>query len=385
MRVRLAILATGWAVAIVLGQTAPPATPPAEPPPGVSPRIYLSTTQWDFGTLWWGDRCQTEIEIRNVGHAPLEIRNIKTSCGCTAINPNKTRLEPGETDRIKLSYDTQKGVVDVAQTATIETNDPGQPAITLNIRGQVRNLFDGSPSPHLAFGQTCIDGVQTRSMELTNAYGKPLKLTLSAEQDGPFKLVLDELEPAQRYRLTATTPEHMNPGSQYHHVEIKTDSPEHPRFQVVVSAYAMERVELMPPLLTVYSNSASKPTEERQVRLNYLREKPLKIVSSRSSNPDIQIVVDPEPAPVAPDSVFAAHLIRLTLPSYDRLGTAPTTVEFVTDDPDPRYQKLTLRVTRQEMKPAPVKPPQPSKTGVAPVRNGELPRAKPASQPRKKD
>lgn len=382
---RFALLATSLLAAMAFAQGSPQTARinPAPLPPGVSPRVWLSSTTWDFGELWWGDRCQTEIEIRNVGHAPLEIRNIKTSCGCTVVNPNKTRLEPGESDRVRLSYDTQKGVVDVAQTATIETNDPGQPSLTLTIRGQVRNLYVGSPTPQLAFGQTCIETPQTKSIELTNAYGKPLRLELVPTPHIPFLLKLDELEPGQRYRLTATTPERMSSGSQYYHAELKTDSPEHPQFQVVVSAYAMERIELMPPTLTLYSNQTQKPTEERQGRLNYLRERPVKIVSASSNHPDIRVAVDPEPVPVAPDSPFAAHVIRLTLPSYDRLGDGPVTVEFLTDDQDQRYKKLILRVTRQELRPAPVKPP--TTPGVAPVRNGELPRARPATQPKRKN
>lgn len=60
-----------------------------------------------------------------------------------------------------------------------------------------------------------------------------------------------------------------------------------------------------------------------------------------------------------------------------------------TEDPgnkgakDERFKKLILRVTRQELRPAPVKPP--TTPGVAPVRNGELPRARPATQPKRKN
>jgi hypothetical protein len=386
-----ALFALAFVAALAHGQTAPPpaptkgAPPAAAPPePGLLPRVWLNKTQWDFGAIWWGDKCETEIEIRNVGHAPLEIRNVKTSCGCTAIKPNKTRLTPGESDHIRLSYDTEKGVVDVAQTATIETNDPGQPAITLNIRGQVRNLYDGAPTPQLAFGQTCIDQSQTKSIELVNAFGKPLALTLPPQPaDAPFNVTLEELERGQRYRMTATTPSPLKAGSQYHYVILTTDSQEHPKFKVVVSAYGMERVELLPTVVTVYSNQSSKGSQERQVRLNYLRERPLRIVSMQSSSPEISATVDPAPAPVAPDSVYAAHLIRLKLPTYDNLSDTGATVEITTDDPDPRFQKLTLSVTRQQMKSQAVHAAT-DKPGIAPVRNGELPRARPASQPKRK-
>lgn len=387
MRLFFIVVVANLAVESAWAQSStPPVTDPTASglPAGVSPRVWLSKTQWDFGAIWWGDKCETEIEIRNVGHAPLEIRSVKTSCGCTAVRPNKTRLTPGESDSLRLSYDTEKGVVDVAQTATIETNDPGQPAITLSIRGQVRNLYDGSPAPQLAFGQTCIDQAQTKTIELVNAFGRPLALTLPPQPaDAPFNVTLEEVERGLRYRMTATTPAQMKAGSVYHYVMLATDSPEHPKFKVVVSAYGMERVELMPVVVTIYSNQSGKGFEDRQVRLNYLRERPLRIVSAQGSVPEISVSVDSEPAPVAPDSVYAAHLIRLRLPTYDKLTDTGATVEITTDDPDPRFQKLTISVTRQQMK-AQAAHAAANKPGIAPVRNGELPRARPASQPKRK-
>src|SRR6185295_5559470 len=59
------------------------------------PRVELSTRLWDFGKLWYGDPCTTDVLIKNVGKAPLTIVNVKSSCGCTAARPNRSLLQPG--------------------------------------------------------------------------------------------------------------------------------------------------------------------------------------------------------------------------------------------------------------------------------------------------
>ena len=368
-------------------KSTPPQARPAQPSkPGTQPRVQLSATQWDFGSLWWGDKCETDIEIKNVGNAPLEIRNVKTSCGCTGAKPNRTTLGPGESDKIHLAYNTEKGVVDVSQTATIETNDPAQPAITLSVRGTVKNLFDGVPASQIGFGQTCIDLEQTKSIELVNAYDQPLRLSAAAiRPDSPFTVRLQEIEAGKRYRLTATTRVPMKSASHYEHVELRTDSPQHPKFSVTISAYAMERVELMPPNVVVYSNQTpAAATEPRIVRFNYLKDKPVKILELRPSDPRIRAEVDETPAGTPPDGVYAAYNIRVTCPKFDEMPESGATVEIITDDAEERFQKISLPVTRFRVNPPPpssAPAPPVAKSGVAPVNNGDLPRAQPAKKP----
>ena len=56
------------------------------------PRLQLGQREWDFGQIWTGDPCKTEIELKNVGDATLKILDIKSSCGCAAAEPGKREL-----------------------------------------------------------------------------------------------------------------------------------------------------------------------------------------------------------------------------------------------------------------------------------------------------
>ena len=45
-----------------------------------------------------------EFEYRNEGDKPLIITKVKASCGCTATNYSKEPLLPGESSKIRATY-----------------------------------------------------------------------------------------------------------------------------------------------------------------------------------------------------------------------------------------------------------------------------------------
>jgi hypothetical protein len=78
------------------------------------------------------------FEFTNQGKSDLIIRNVKASCGCTATNPEKTLLKPGETSKIGIKFNTsgRKGLQ--RKTVTIVANDPKKTTTYLSIQGFVR-------------------------------------------------------------------------------------------------------------------------------------------------------------------------------------------------------------------------------------------------------
>src|SRR5512134_4022846 len=122
----LAITAGVSALALAQEHPAPtpppaPATPPAQDAPkptegtpaqptGAQPRLELSATEWNFGTVWQGEDQTCKITVTNAGNAPLQITGVKTSCGCTAAHKPKETLSPGESDTLEIVYNAKKKV-----------------------------------------------------------------------------------------------------------------------------------------------------------------------------------------------------------------------------------------------------------------------------------
>jgi hypothetical protein len=361
-----------------------PAPAAGTPKTGPAPKLWLAKTEWDFGRIWWGDPCTTEIEVRNDGDSPLLIPNVRTSCGCTVAKPSKSSLAPGETDRIKLTYDSKKGVVNVSQTATVESNDPANPNATIQIKGEIRNLFEGKPSQQLLFGTLTTDATESQSITLTNNYDKPIHLKL---QDLPptaqFDVKFEEVSPGKEYRLTATTKPPMPPGGRFTEVHLLTGIPDRPEMKVSVNAFVQERISCSPMQVVAFSNQTAQMTR-RDIRVNYLKSKPLKVVSVKSSHPDlIKAELQPEVSNVKQElGAFAYHVIKVELPVYDQIPDTGASVEIATDDPETRFQTFTIPVTKQKInQPAASPTPQPKPRVNPPVVKPGAEPVKPASPP----
>jgi len=97
-------------------------TPPAN---GKYPVMTFEHTEHDFGTIKEGDKVTYSFTFTNSGASDLIISNAVGSCGCTVPEYPKAPLKPGESGKIKVSFNSagkmgrqQKTVTLAANTAT---------------------------------------------------------------------------------------------------------------------------------------------------------------------------------------------------------------------------------------------------------------------------
>lgn len=90
----------------------------------------------DFGYIKEGDVATYEFEFDNTGEDTLRLENVKPGCGCTSPYWTKDPILPGETGKIKVSFNSKgkSGVFD--KSVTVTTNSP-DPRTILRIRGVV--------------------------------------------------------------------------------------------------------------------------------------------------------------------------------------------------------------------------------------------------------
>ncbi|MEJ5266558.1 MAG: DUF1573 domain-containing protein [Bacteroidales bacterium] len=102
-----------------------------------APKIEFETIDYDFGTIKQGDKVSYNYVFKNTGKSDLIIRKIKASCGCTATNPEKMVIKPGESSHITATFNSTGRTGKQSKTITVITNDPKQSSITLKISGNV--------------------------------------------------------------------------------------------------------------------------------------------------------------------------------------------------------------------------------------------------------
>ncbi|MEO6166395.1 MAG: DUF1573 domain-containing protein [Chitinophagales bacterium] len=85
--------------------------------------ISFDTTEHDFGKIKEGDKVTFDFKFTNTGKVPLLISAVKASCGCTTPEWPKGLVQPGESDKIRVEYNSKgregefsKGIVVTANT-----------------------------------------------------------------------------------------------------------------------------------------------------------------------------------------------------------------------------------------------------------------------------
>lgn len=62
----------------------------------------------DYGKVEQNAKGERTFTFTNVGKAPLIIKNVQSTCGCTVPKKPEKPIMPGEKGEIKVSYDTKR-------------------------------------------------------------------------------------------------------------------------------------------------------------------------------------------------------------------------------------------------------------------------------------
>ncbi len=98
--------------------------------------MTFDTDVHDFGTIDYAGNGTYEFKFKNTGTEPLIISDAKGSCGCTVPTyPKNIPIKPGETQAIKVTYDTKRAG-NFTKTVTINSNAK-TPQKVITIKGIV--------------------------------------------------------------------------------------------------------------------------------------------------------------------------------------------------------------------------------------------------------
>lgn len=102
-----------------------------------APVITIENKTFDFGEIKSNQKVEHAFIVKNDGKSNLIIRKVKASCGCTAINPKKSVLVPGESTEITAIFDPTGKSGRQNKSVTIITNDPKSSNVMLRITGNI--------------------------------------------------------------------------------------------------------------------------------------------------------------------------------------------------------------------------------------------------------
>jgi len=100
---------------------------------GPKPRILISEEEWDFGKVTQGEKPTHIFIVKNGGEGDLIIESLKESCACIEASISTTRIQPGESAELKVSYDTTDYLGKDEKHIHIYSNDPQVPDARINL------------------------------------------------------------------------------------------------------------------------------------------------------------------------------------------------------------------------------------------------------------
>ena len=102
-----------------------------------APVVTYDMETFDFGDIKPGTKNEHTFNLKNTGKKDLIIRDVKSSCGCTAVSPSKNIVAAGESVPLKVVFDSTGKSGRQNKTITIITNDPKNPTTTLRISSNI--------------------------------------------------------------------------------------------------------------------------------------------------------------------------------------------------------------------------------------------------------
>jgi hypothetical protein len=102
-----------------------------------APSISFDNNTFDFKEIKQGDKVEHIFTITNAGKSDLIIRNVKASCGCTAVSPVDDIIKPGAATTMKVIFNSTGKTGAQNKTITIISNDPQKSRSILWIKGNV--------------------------------------------------------------------------------------------------------------------------------------------------------------------------------------------------------------------------------------------------------
>ncbi|MHB8522807.1 MAG: DUF1573 domain-containing protein [Limisphaerales bacterium] len=171
---------------------------------GHAPKIQFSTMVHDFGRASAGQVVRVSFTFTNTGDAPLRIDEVRPSCGCTAAGRWERLVEPGRTGTIPLQLATISLNGPVTKTITVTCNDPVQPRVMLQIKGQVWKPIEVTPT-FVYFNLTsAVQTVEPRTVKIINRSQESLTLSEPQSSSPVFRAVLTTNTAGKEFELAIT-------------------------------------------------------------------------------------------------------------------------------------------------------------------------------------
>jgi hypothetical protein len=245
----------------------------------------------DFGSVPRGPMLSHTFRVVNNTRGPVNIANVRVSCGCVSAVAHKSHLEPGESTHIVARMDTTRFTGLKSVTIYVQFNQPGFEEVRLWVQANGRNDFSVTPDT-LAFGQLKRGGTPSASV-LVAFYGNTDTQVTEVKCESNY--IQPRVQEVRRsdsevtYQVTAGLRADAPVGKWYTDVWLKTNNPDMAPIRVPLTVEIESALSINPETVTL---GPVKTRTESERRVIVRGVKPFKISDVTGTSDQLLVRVD---------------------------------------------------------------------------------------------
>jgi uncharacterized cupredoxin-like copper-binding protein len=171
------------------------------------PKIYVPNTKIDFGDIPAGKIVKSQFVITNNGGDLLKIERVVSSCGCTAVEPDKKELKPGESTTAAVEFNSTGRVGMQQKYVTIMSNDKEKPQLMIEVVGNVIPAPKDPNVPTMKFERNQFDFGKVKE-------GKMLVHTFKYKNIGKTELLIKDVRSSCGCTAAILSGKNLKPGEE---------------------------------------------------------------------------------------------------------------------------------------------------------------------------
>lgn len=175
----------------------------------IGPKIYSPDTEYSFGNIVEGSIVTHDFKIINNGDAELYLIKVNSTCGCTVAKPAKEKLQPGESTKLTVSFNSKNRSGRQKKFINVFNNDKTNTRYRLSIQANVISKEQAGAKP----GKTARIKVDKNQHNFGNAKeGTVLTWDLPIKSIGDTTLVISDVQTSCGCTAALLSEDRLKPG-----------------------------------------------------------------------------------------------------------------------------------------------------------------------------
>ncbi|MCI0377408.1 MAG: DUF1573 domain-containing protein [Gemmataceae bacterium] len=228
-------------------------------------KLFANQTTHDFGNVPRGAQLKHSFKITNIYKVPLEISNIRVTCGCLSVRGHPRVLQPNESADFTINMDANRftGPKTVRAYVTVGPEYVSTATLTLSANARLDVVFNPG---EIDFGIVQRGQSPTRHIDVEYAGSFPWAVSeIVKNAAAPFGLRVEELRTGHRgYRIFATLKPDAVAGAFKQEILLKTNDPSSPVLTFNIVGNVQASLSVAPANLHVGGVKVGQ-TESRKV------------------------------------------------------------------------------------------------------------------------